>query len=231
MIRAMNANFTDADIDRLERYLQDPQRIDDTLPTDAIQGLLAAVVSAPAPIPPARWLPAILGEGATFAHDVERVEIETLLNRFHDATASQLNDDEGFDFVLYGDEGDQDEFAAWGEGYLLGVELAEPGWAEVADEDMVQDMLMPFFILSGRWKEAREEAGEPDLPESEERSLYEEMRDSLPDAVLHNRRYWFEHQIPDTYRRTEPKVGRNDPCPCGSGRKYKNCHGSANAIS
>ena len=23
----------------------------------------------------------------------------------------------------------------------------------------------------------------------------------------------------------EPKVGRNDPCPCGSGKKYKKCHG------
>ena len=27
-------------------------------------------------------------------------------------------------------------------------------------------------------------------------------------------------------RRTEPKVGRNDPCPCGSGKKYKKCHGA-----
>lgn len=26
-------------------------------------------------------------------------------------------------------------------------------------------------------------------------------------------------------RRAEPKVGRNDPCPCGSGRKFKQCHG------
>ena len=26
-------------------------------------------------------------------------------------------------------------------------------------------------------------------------------------------------------RRTEPRVGRNDPCPCGSGKKYKKCHG------
>jgi preprotein translocase subunit SecA len=24
----------------------------------------------------------------------------------------------------------------------------------------------------------------------------------------------------------EPKVGRNDPCPCGSGKKYKKCHGA-----
>lgn len=39
------------------------------------------------------------------------------------------------------------------------------------------------------------------------------------------------HQVPDrdvkqeTYRREQPKVGRNDPCPCGSGKKYKNCCG------
>jgi preprotein translocase subunit SecA len=30
-----------------------------------------------------------------------------------------------------------------------------------------------------------------------------------------------------TMRREEPKVGRNDPCPCGSGKKYKKCHGAA----
>ncbi len=29
-----------------------------------------------------------------------------------------------------------------------------------------------------------------------------------------------------TVRRNEPKVGRNDPCPCGSGKKYKKCHGA-----
>jgi|GEM_PF-1015848 len=29
----------------------------------------------------------------------------------------------------------------------------------------------------------------------------------------------------ETVRREEPKVGRNDPCPCGSGKKYKKCHG------
>jgi uncharacterized protein YecA (UPF0149 family) len=36
-----------------------------------------------------------------------------------------------------------------------------------------------------------------------------------------------------TVRRDQPKVGRNDPCPCGSGKKYKKCHGredSAEAV-
>jgi len=30
-----------------------------------------------------------------------------------------------------------------------------------------------------------------------------------------------------TVRNEGPKVGRNDPCPCGSGKKYKKCHGAA----
>jgi uncharacterized protein YecA (UPF0149 family) len=33
----------------------------------------------------------------------------------------------------------------------------------------------------------------------------------------------------ETVRREQPKVGRNDACPCGSGRKYKKCHGAATA--
>jgi len=35
---------------------------------------------------------------------------------------------------------------------------------------------------------------------------------------------------PTTVRRTQPKVGRNDPCPCGSGKKYKRCCGATTAV-
>jgi len=35
-----------------------------------------------------------------------------------------------------------------------------------------------------------------------------------------------DYQEPQhTYKREHAKVGRNDPCPCGSGKKYKQCHG------
>jgi SEC-C motif-containing protein len=39
---------------------------------------------------------------------------------------------------------------------------------------------------------------------------------------------WFYddgHVAPRTIVRSTPKVGRNEPCPCGSGKKYKFCHG------
>ena len=33
-----------------------------------------------------------------------------------------------------------------------------------------------------------------------------------------------------TIVREGPKVGRNDPCPCGSGKKYKKCHGATETV-
>ncbi len=38
----------------------------------------------------------------------------------------------------------------------------------------------------------------------------------------------FQNQGPkvETYRRETPKIGRNEPCPCGSGKKYKKCCGA-----
>jgi uncharacterized protein YecA (UPF0149 family) len=38
-----------------------------------------------------------------------------------------------------------------------------------------------------------------------------------------------EHHRPEPVRRTEAKVGRNDPCHCGSGKKFKRCHGAGTA--
>jgi preprotein translocase subunit SecA len=34
-------------------------------------------------------------------------------------------------------------------------------------------------------------------------------------------------EAPAPVKRQQAKVGRNDPCPCGSGKKYKKCHGTA----
>ena len=58
----MSPKFTDADLDRLESYLQEDHRIDATLPVDAIQGLFAAISSTVQPTPRERWLPEVLGE-------------------------------------------------------------------------------------------------------------------------------------------------------------------------
>jgi len=51
-----------------------------------------------------------------------------------------------------------------------------------------------------------------------ERATFKKERRQV---VLHRRR----RAEGPAVKRTEPRVGRNDPCPCGSGKKYKKCHG------
>jgi SEC-C motif-containing protein len=59
-------------------------------------------------------------------------------------------------------------------------------------------------------------------------------RDGLKDVHHETGRFkktdgrWFYTEgsvAAQTIVRSSPKVGRNDPCPCGSGKKYKHCHG------
>ncbi|MDQ6986301.1 MAG: preprotein translocase subunit SecA [Mariprofundaceae bacterium] len=53
----------------------------------------------------------------------------------------------------------------------------------------------------------------------------EEPRQETPIQYSHGADMPEEEEVTETYRRNQPKVGRNDPCPCGSGKKYKQCHG------
>lgn len=217
--------FPDSDLDRLEQYLNALERADSTMPLDMIQGMLAAVASAPGPIPMQKWLPEALGESHRFASAAEEEEITGLLARLAEETTRQLNEGEGFDFILYGGEGDDEDLASWAEGYLVGVDLADPPWDERADADDLDNMLFPFLALTGDAKEMAQEAGEEWMDEAQEAKLLAQVREGLASHLVDVRRFWFEKSIPPTVKREGPKVGRNDPCPCGSGKKYKSCHG------
>jgi len=217
--------LTEAELDRLEQFLNDPERPDDALPLDMAQGLLAAVASGPQPVPQDVWLAAIVGEDRKFADDAEEREITTLLERFAADTAQQLNEGEGFDFILYGED-DGEELGDWAEGYLLGVDLAEPRWDELAGEEDYDNILFPFLALTGDAKQMALEASEEWMDEAEEAKMLAEIRTNIASHLLDVRQFWFDKSVPPTVRREGPKIGRNDPCPCGSGKKYKNCHGA-----
>jgi SEC-C motif len=52
------------------------------------------------------------------------------------------------------------------------------------------------------------------------------LRESTPDEIAINQRQKMQPPVtPGTVRRQGPKIGRNDTCPCGSGIKFKKCHG------
>jgi hypothetical protein len=65
------------------------------------------------------------------------------------------------------------------------------------------------------------------------RAACAEMLPELEEALVHGHAHHHHHDHddddaqPETYVRETPKVGRNEPCPCGSGKKFKKCHGAA----
>jgi uncharacterized protein YecA (UPF0149 family) len=54
------------------------------------------------------------------------------------------------------------------------------------------------------------------------------MASTKPDGHVHGPDCDQAHEPPpEPVRRAQPKIGRNDPCHCGSGKKFKKCHGAS----
>jgi uncharacterized protein len=220
------ARLSPADLDRLETLLSAPH-FQDSLALDALQGFLCAVASAPAPIPAQKWIPSALGEHE-FASAAEQAEITDLLERFLEDTTTDLGSGRGLDVISYPVEEGEEELAVWCEGYLLGAALAEPDWYSSGEPDTVEELLFPFMALSGRLKEHAIESGEPWEGGETEARVMQGAREVFYDTVEDAWHYWFDTRVNRVPQKREgAKVGRNDPCPCGSGRKFKACCGKA----
>ena len=90
-------------------------------------------------------------------------------------------------------------------------------------EGIYKDVLSTLLRMSLHLKV--EQAPEDVATEAHERRTdMSRMQTSRPDLVTNSSEKKSNAPI-----HVEKKVGRNDPCPCGSGKKYKNCHGRAEA--
>jgi uncharacterized protein len=205
-----------AELKALEAYLS---AADDAMSLAEARGFLTAVASAPTAVRPGDWLKTMLGEGG-FADLNDANRIFGLAARLYNSIISTL--DIGGQ-VTPGPESSDAEVAAWCDGYL---ELAEsdPRWR--TDERGVE-LLIPIASLATGADLDQPDDGTPDRPLSaEQRARY---RGGLHDCVRAIDLYWGARQPPPPVApvaRAEPKVGRNELCPCGSGKKYKRCHGT-----
>ena len=225
----MNPNpLTEADFDHLEELLEADVFGGDAMRLDEAQATLCAIVSNPDPIPPAVWLPEVLGEGVNTQNDPVVAETVEMLMRLNNDLAAALLADETISPMLYPvDENSEDyDFAAWADSYVFGAGLGGD-WYEMAGkhaEDLTE-MLEPMFLLNGMLKEDAEKNGERWFSPAEEARLLADIQDNLPVIVQALYNFWRAKRGGMTVQREEPKSGRNDPCPCGSGKKYKQCCG------
>ena len=121
--------------------------------------------------------------------------------------------------------------ALWGAGFMAAVEDFAEDWPSPDDSDGSADaeayrmmtQLIACLTLSPQDEDYQafvtsQWRGPP--------PTRDELLDEVCFAVQDLRLYWLDHGPKPEQRRVAPTPGRNDPCPCGSGKKYKKCHGA-----
>ncbi|WP_299066795.1 UPF0149 family protein [Accumulibacter sp.] len=231
------APLNDADLLRLEQLLADPA-LQQAMRLDEAQAYLCAALAGPQPMAEAQWLGEVLGDAATSADDTGR-EATDLLRRLAAELAAGLACGEPPILLLYakeGDASDDSDYVPWCQAYLHGVDSAPIDWFDAlgaADDKedseeicYLDEQLFPLFMLTGDAEAAAAAAGEEWLAGTELEQMRKECEARLPQVVTDIYRFWIARRSVKTIRHDTPKLGRNDACPCGSGKKYKKCCGA-----
>jgi len=213
--------FDEAARNRLMELLDAKSEAHNTMRCDEVQGFMMALLSGPDALNPTNWLPEILGEESLF-NAKERTEIERLVMAMAADMRMKLNEKILPDLWFYEDEAGNPDFYTWCNAYLYALDIVPTDWFEAVDQEEFEDLFYPIMALGGIYDD--EENGEVILHLNEKELT--QLESDLPHVLLDI--YWYWQAIinkPQTVRREGEKVGRNDPCPCGSGKKYKACCG------
>jgi len=213
--------FTPEHLARLEALLHVPPLADHALTADALQGLFVAMAMGPDAEPSDDWLAVALGEVEEEHRPTASPELLELMERFRDVTARSLADG-SLEVLLYTLRRGAPDYETWCRGFLLGVEISPTDWFEEADPEDMDELLFPVHVLADALADDERAAYTP----AAWRKLVLDAQARFDDTILRLRDYWaIVRAPPATIRHAAPKVGRNDPCPCGSGRKHKQCCG------
>jgi uncharacterized protein len=201
---------------------------------ETVDGFFAALICGPEFVPPGEYLSQIWGgemeDEEAFASEEEMQRFFDLLMRHWNGVVKALSSGDVFTPVLMEDEHGVAHANDWAQGFVRGMGLRYEDWVELLDDEDHGGWLVPILALANEHHPDPEMRpwGDPvDPPKREELII------SLAAGVMAIYRYFAPHRgFPaqadrerTTYRRSAPKIGRNDPCPCGSGRKFKQCCG------
>ena len=222
-----NAGMSD-----LETYLEELDHLlldqgDDWMLLTQLDGFLAGILVSPDTLQPGEWLKHIwAGEGGDGTPEFEDMDefqhVLDLIMHHYNEILHALNQPGSYEPVFDVDMRNDDIlWEMWIEGFMQAMEMAPNGWRKVTASDDAGCIA----ALKGIAKLHAIANGEARLSRSKQDQWTREAPDLIPVWVemLHVWRLDNDPDRPTPVR--HGKVGRNDPCPCGSGKKYKKCCG------
>jgi len=228
-----NGPITDAEYDRMTSVLSHLHG-KSAMNLEILDGFFAALICGPQTVLPSEYLPEIWGgdmanqNPLTAQHEMQ--EFVDLVMRHWNMISQTLHSGDVYLPLLL--ENEQGIVAAndWASGFMRGIALRQGDWMELVNNEEYGGSLMPIFAL------ANEHHVDPEMRPYKE-PIDAQQREKLiigaAAGVISIHRYFAPHRRAaarearesTTYRRTSRKLGRNDPCSCGSGKKFKHCCG------
>ena len=204
-----------------------------------LDGYVAALIVCPEVVLPSEWLPGVWGGEHEFA-DVAEAEatIAAVMGHYNRIARELAEHLEDYAPVLEIDpNGGETLWEPWIDGFERAMRLRPDAWEEIAlsdDEEASASVSMIIALKDFYY-------GRSELTEEAEDELDRMSPGLIPEFVRNLNAWTKSRQIGKRgssvaqphvrFGREEPtalgrKVGRNEPCPCGSGRKYKRCCGA-----
>src|SRR3954465_8539234 len=226
-------SLTDADYDRLADALNRFHG-DRAMNLEQLDGFFAALICGPNPVHPSEYLPEIWGGGESadeeaFASQQQLKDFLDLVMRHWNAIAETLQSGDVHLPLLLEDDQGMTHANDWAQGFLRGMALRRADWGALLKDEDQGGWIIPIFAL------AHEQDPDPAMRPYQD-PMSAEGREALivraAAGITAHYRYFEPHRrtLADrasqhsAHRHTK-KIGRNDPCSCGSGKKHKNCCG------
>ncbi len=226
--------LTDDELDELDRFLihELPMEID-CMTLDELDGFLHAMAIGPETVMPSRWLPQVwrLDDGGMMPPTDNLDHANHLLGlviRHYNSIITYLQQAPGSLQPIFGtDHSEEDEYedaGLWAHGFVQGVKLNLAAWQPLLNSPQGQAWYRPLQLMGD------DDVTMANLHLLATKEQVESLNQQVLESVVWIHAYWLPLRQAVAERQTaramSTKVGRNEPCPCSSGKKFKKCCGS-----
>ncbi len=231
--------FTSAQAALLTRFLSSPQRPKDTLTYPQLAGFLFSLGNGPELIPPSEWIPMVFNNQEALYETQDEAEqvLQAMMALYNDCVRERI---EGTVSLPPGCEirpwlmdnmSTDAPLSQWAQGFSMGYDYLEEVWnaytPDELDEDLGTLLMTLTFFSSPKLAEAyRKETKRKGNLGQFAQAVIEVFPEALREYA-HLGRSIYRARLEAGDLDQEPlghtKIGRNDPCPCGSGKEFKKC--------
>lgn len=252
-LNKLNAPLTDDELTVFAALLEDvSERTEQGLSLEHVDGFITALNCGPRLILPSEYFPVLLGDAglAIFKDAAELEQFMSLFNRRWNQVAQALSapidnlaDPAALEPLIMDWDGLLEELppeerasliadglpefaSVWAAGFLQVLDVWESDWSlpiDSKDEAFVDEMLDPFFVLI---------TPQEDLTPDERNTRREDYVAMAIWSAYELRDFWRDRGCAPsrTSEASNAESGRDVRCPCGSGKKYKQCCGAAEKL-